>query len=82
MLTAVNRGAKHIQVHSVDVTQVTQDGTEPDAQFAGLWYILPGQRRTVTIAPARGHTIAVDRVRIEARTDAGPLVADVVLDQR
>lgn len=78
-LIAVNTGTKHIQVKAIEVTK---DGSDPDARFAGLWYILPGQRRTVTIKPSDGHTIAADRVRIKAETDAGPLAADVVLEQR
>ena len=78
-LTAVNTGAKHIQVQAIEVTRA---GSDPDARFAGLWYILPGQRQTVTIKPGDGHTIAADRVRIKAETDAGPLAADVVLEQR
>jgi fimbrial chaperone protein len=78
-LTAVNTGAKHIQVQAIEVTK---EGSDPDARFAGLWYILPGQRRTVTIKPSDGHTIAADRVRVKADTDAGPLAADVVLEQR
>lgn len=78
-LTAVNTGAKHIQVHAIEVTRA---GSDPDARFAGLWYILPGQRRTVTIKPGDGRTIAADRVRVKAETDAGPLAADVVLEQR
>jgi fimbrial chaperone protein len=78
-LTAVNTGGKHIQVQAIEVTSAA---SEPDARFAGLWYILPGQRRTVTIKPSDGHTIAADRVRVKAETDAGPLAADVVLEQR
>jgi fimbrial chaperone protein len=78
-LTAANTGAKHIQVQAVEVTRA---GSDPDARFAGPWYILPGQRRTVTIKPTDGRTIAADRVRIKAETDAGPLAADVVLEQR
>ena len=78
-LTAVNTGAKHIRVQTIEVTGA---GSDPDANFAGLWYILPGQRRMVTIKPSDGHTIAADRVRIDAETDAGPLVADVVLERR
>lgn len=79
MLTAVNTGAKHIQVRAIEVTNA---GSGPDARFASMFYILPGQRRMVTIKPSDGHTIAADRVRIDAETDAGPLVADVVLERR
>ena len=78
-LTAVNNGAKHIQVYAIEVSKA---GSDPDARFAGLWYILPGQRRTVTIKPSDGHTIAADRVRVKAETDAGPLAADVALAPR
>jgi fimbrial chaperone protein len=78
-LTAVNTGAKHIQVQTIEVMGA---GTDPDARFAGLWYILPGQRRTVTIKPSDGHTIAAGRVQVKAETDAGPLAADVALEQR
>jgi fimbrial chaperone protein len=78
-LTAVNTGGKHIQVQTIDVAGA---GPDPDARFAGLWYVLAGQRRTVTIKPSDGHTIAADRVRVKAETDAGPLAADVVLEQR
>lgn len=78
-LTAVNTGAKHIQVRAIDVMK---EGSDPDARFAGPWYILPGQSRTVTIKPSDGHTIAADRIRVKAETDAGPLAADVVLEQR
>lgn len=80
VLTAFNSGSKHIQVHTVDVTG---DGAGSEGRFAGLWYILPGQRRSVTIAPAPGRTIgAAGRVRIRAETDAGALAADVALDAR
>ncbi len=78
-LTAVNTGAKHIQVRAIEVTKA---GSDPDARFAGPWYVLPGQRRTLTIKPIDGHTIAADRVRIKAETDAGPLAADVALEPR
>lgn len=78
-LTAVNTGAKHIQVQAVELTK---EGSDPDARFAGPWYILPGQRRTAIIKPSDGHAIAADRIRIKAETDAGPLAADVVLEQR
>jgi fimbrial chaperone protein len=78
-LTALNTGAKHIQVQAIEVTRA---GSDPDARFGGLWYILPGQRRTITIKPGDGHTIAADQVRVKAETDAGPLAADVVLQQR
>jgi fimbrial chaperone protein len=78
-LTAINTGAKHVQVQAIEVTKA---GSDPDARFAGLWYILPGQRRTITIKPSDGHTIAADQVRVKAETDAGPLAADVVLQQR
>jgi fimbrial chaperone protein len=78
-LTAVNSGAKHIRVQEIELTRA---GSEPDARFAGLWYILPGQRRTIMIKPSDGRTIAADRVRVKAETDAGPLAADVVLEQR
>lgn len=78
-LTGVNTGARHIQVQSIDVMS---EGADPDARFAGLLYILPGQRRTITIQPSDGRTIAADRVRIKAETDAGALAADVVLQPR
>ena len=78
-LTAVNTGAKHIQVQAIDIAK---EGSDPDARFAGPWYILPGQRRTATIKPSEGRTITAGRVRIRAETDAGPLAADVVLEQR
>lgn len=78
-LTAANTGAKHIQVQAVEVMK---EGSDPDARFAGPWYILPGQRRTATIRPSDGHTIPADRIRIKAETDAGPLAADVVLEKR
>src|SRR6266849_8263705 len=44
-LTAVNTGTKHIRVQAIEGTSA---GSDLDANFAGLWYILPGQRRTVT----------------------------------
>jgi hypothetical protein len=66
----------------VQAIEVTRAGSDPDANYAGLWYILPGQRRTLTIKPTDGHTIATDRVQVKAETDAGPLAADVVLEQR
>lgn len=80
VLTAFNSGSKHIQVRAIDVAG---DGPDSEGRFAGLWYILPGQRRSVTIAPAPGRTIgAAGRVRIRADTDAGALAADVALDAR
>lgn len=79
-LTAFNSGAKHLQVRSIEVASA--GAAAADARFAGLWYILPGQRRKITIAADPGRAIATDRVRINADTDAGALVADVVLDPR
>ena len=78
-LTAFNSGAKHIQVQAIEVTKA---GSDPDGAFSGPWYVLPGQRRTVTIKPIAGHTIAADRVRVKAETDAGPLDVDVALEHR
>jgi fimbrial chaperone protein len=75
-LSAVNTGGKHIQVQAIDIAR---DGSDADAQFRGLWYILPGQRRTITIKPNTGRAIPSDRVRLKVETDAGPLDADVVL---
>jgi fimbrial chaperone protein len=80
VLSAFNSGSKHVQVRAVDVFG---NGAEVDGRFAGLWYILAGQRRSVTIAPAPGRTIgAAGRIRIRADTDAGALAADVALDAR
>ena len=78
-LTAFNTGSKHVQVLSLDVMQA---GDAVDGRFAGLWYILPGQRRTVNIAPAPGRTIPTGAVRIRAETDGGVVAADVALDPR
>jgi fimbrial chaperone protein len=78
-LTATNTGSKHVQVRTVDVMH---DGRGADGRHAGLWYILPGQRRSVMVAPLPGRAIATDRVRIHADTDAGIVAADVVLDPR
>ena len=78
-LTATNTGSKHVQVRTVDVLH---DGPGVDGRHAGLWYVLPGQRRSVVVAPLPGRAIAVDRVRIHADTDAGIVAADVVLDPR
>jgi archaellum component FlaF (FlaF/FlaG flagellin family) len=78
-LTATNTGTKHVQVRAVDVLH---DGPGVDARHSGLWYVLPGQRRSVRVAPLPGRAIASDRVRIHADTDAGIVAADVVLDPR
>jgi fimbrial chaperone protein len=78
-LTATNTGSKHVQVRTVDVLH---DGPGVDGRHAGPWYVLPGQRRSVVVAPLPGRAIAVDRVRIHADTDAGIVAADVVLDAR
>jgi fimbrial chaperone protein len=78
-LTATNTGTRHIQLRTVDVLH---DGPGVDGRHAGPWYVLPGQRRSVTIAPLPGRTIATDRVRIHADTDAGIVAADVALDPR
>lgn len=78
-LTAANAGARHIQVQAIEVKRAV--GADPDARFAGLLYILPGQRRMITIKPGDGRSIATDRVRIEAQSDAGPLAVDVALEQ-
>lgn len=78
-LTATNTGSKHVQVRAVDVLH---DGPGVDGRHTGLWYVLPGQRRSVTVAPLPGRGIASDRVRIHADTDAGIVAADVVLDPR
>jgi hypothetical protein len=56
------------------------DGPGVDGRQTGLWYILPGQRRSVMVAPLPGRAIATDRVRIRADTDAGIVAADVALD--
>ena len=77
-LSAVNKGAKHIQVQSIEVSR---PGAEADAKFTGLWYILPGQHRTVVMKPSTGRAIPADRVQLTAETDAGPLAADVLLVQ-
>jgi fimbrial chaperone protein len=80
VLSASNHGSKHVQVRTVDLLG---DDAGVDGRFAGLWYVLPGQRRSMTIAPAAGRTIgATGRVRIRADTDAGALAADVALDAR
>ena len=76
---STNTGSRHIQLRTVDVLH---DGPGVDARHVGPWYVLPGQRRSVTIAPLPGRTIATDRVRIHADTDAGIVAADVVLDPR
>lgn len=73
-LTIANSGTKHIQLQTIDIVA----GSEPEGRFAGLLYVLPGQRRTVTIKPNPGRAIAADRVQVKAETDAGPLDADVV----
>jgi len=78
-LTATNTGSKHVQVRTVDVMH---DGPGADGRHAALWYILPGQRRSVMVAPLPGRAISPDRVRIHADTDAGIVAADVVLDPR
>ena len=78
-LTAFNTGTKHLQLRTVEIAKA---GLATDARFAGLLYILAGQRRTVTIAADAGHAFATDRVQIRADTDAGILAADVVLDPR
>ena len=77
-LSAVNKGARHIQLQSIEIAR---PGSDADAKFEGLWYILPGQRRTVILKPSNGRTIATDRVQLKAETDAGPLAAEVVLVQ-
>lgn len=75
-LSAANKGTKHVQVQSIEVAR---PGSDADAKFAGLWYILPGQHRTVIMKPSTGRAIAADRIELKAETDAGPLAADVVL---
>jgi fimbrial chaperone protein len=77
-LALVNAGAKHIQVQRIELAGASADA---DAKFAGLLYVLPGQRRSVTLKPEPGHTIASGRIRIKAETDAGPLDADVALEK-
>jgi fimbrial chaperone protein len=79
LLTATNTGTKHVQVRTVDLLH---DGPGVDGRHTGLWYVLPGQKRSITIAPLPGRAIASDRVRIHADTDAGIVAADVVLDPR
>ena len=79
VLAATNTGSKHVQVRAVDILH---DGPGVDGRHAGLWYVLPGQRRSVIVAPLPGRAIASDRVRIHADTDAGIVAADVVLDPR
>jgi fimbrial chaperone protein len=78
-LTAVNSGTRHLQIRTLEVAG---QGEALDGRFAGLWYILPGERRTVTIAPAAGRSFAADRIRIRADTDGGAMAADVALDRR
>jgi fimbrial chaperone protein len=78
-LAATNTGTKHVQLRTVDVLH---DGPGVDARHAGLWYVLPGQRRSITVAPLPGRTIANDRIRIQADTDGGIVAAEVALDPR
>jgi fimbrial chaperone protein len=77
-LALVNAGAKHIQIQRIELAG---PAGEADAKFAGLLYVLPGQRRSVTLKPEPGRTIANGRIRIKAQTDAGPLDADVLLEK-
>ena len=76
-LSAMNTGARHIQIHSVEVVS---EQSVVDADLATMWYVLPGQRRTVIVKPVAGRTVAAGRIRVKADSDAGPLSADVVLD--
>ena len=78
-LTATNTGTKHVQLRTVDVLH---DGPGVDARHTGLWYVLPGQGRSITVAPLPGRTIAVGRIRIQADTDGGIVAAEVLLDPR
>ena len=81
-VTTTNTGSRHIQVHSVDLAGVTSDASDVDGKHASMWYVLPGQSRTVTVRPLPGREFSADRVRIRAETDAGPIATDVVIDAR
>ena len=78
-MALVNAGARHIQVRRIELAG---PAGEADAKFAGLLYVLPGQRRSVALKTEPGRAIVNGRVRIKAETDAGPLDADVLLEKQ
>lgn len=75
-VTIRNAGNAHIRVHSI---AIAAPGGEADATFSGLLYVLPGERRNLTIKSTGARSIASDRITVKAETDAGSLNADVVL---
>ena len=78
-LTMANTGSRHLQVHSAEVLN---DQSTVDAAISSMFYVLPGQRRTMSMKPIEGRTPAAGRYKVRAESDAGPLSADVVVDPR
>ena len=79
VLTLANIGSRHLQVHSAEVLN---DQSTVDAAISSMFYVLPGQRRTMSMKPIEGRTPAAGRYKVRAESDAGPLSADVVVDPR
>jgi|CXWL01.1.fsa_nt_gi fimbrial chaperone protein len=76
-LSVANSGNKHVQVQRI----VVGDPAQPEALFAGLLYVLPGQQRTVVLSPTKGRAFPRDRVSLHAETDAGRVQSDVVVNR-
>jgi len=74
-ITATNAGTAHLQV--ADINVVAADTGNMIANFSGLTYVLPDQRRDWALpltAP-----LGASRIRVKAVTDAGNLDADIDL---
>jgi fimbrial chaperone protein len=78
-LTLANSGGRHVQVHSFELLN---EQAAVDAAHASMFYVLPGQARTVNVKPVPGRTLNAGRIRVKAESDAGPLTADVAVDSR
>ena len=75
-LSITNTGDRHIQVQRIALG----DAADPDIRFAGLLYVLPGERRSVMLSPEKGRAIGTGRMRLTAETDFGALEDDVSID--
>jgi len=74
-ISAINDGTAHLQV--ADINVVAADTGSAVANYSGLTYVLPDQRREWAMpltAP-----LGASRIRVKAVTDAGNLDADIDL---
>jgi len=73
-----NVGGKHVQVYDLNISSAAEAGPVYSNQSAS--YVLPGQRRSWMLKPLERRTLAGDRVRVTAATDAGRVETEIVLE--